>query len=199
MSANLSYLVAMDADEEQVKRLGSTLERAAWLLVLAGMASQTSASHSFPSYNPLLGFWGAYATYTRHGKATFGFIAFASLAVILDIVFCSINSADSDIFRFSLSMLIICMALKVYAIYYACQFFGAIGGAAQIDPSILTSSRYSSASASAAASRATRSPYASGMLASQMVGGGYYAQAASPGSSQLLDDREIDDGSSLLR
>lgn len=71
-----------------------------------------SSEVAFPSYNVALGFWGAYCSYTRHGRATFGydsfphrkiirsnnrtvfwcrFITFAFVGVIMDIVFCSIN------------------------------------------------------------------------------------------------------------
>ncbi len=128
----------------------------------------------------------------RHGKATFGYIAFTILAFILDIVFISINESENELYRFAEAMLIICMFLKVYAVYYACQFFGAIGGAAQIDPSILNSSRYSP------------SLNSGGMYSSQgMVGmgqstaGGYYKREHSPASSQLFDDN--DSSSGLLR
>jgi hypothetical protein len=169
------------------------------------MISQISSTMSFPSYNALLGFWGAYATFTRHGKATFGLIAFSLLAIILDIVFCSINSSEDEIYRFAQAMLILCLILKAYLVYYACQFFGAIGGAAQIDPSILNSSRYSSSPSPLRNSSSGSGGYANAGLAmsntvngfgNQSTAGGYYSRE-SPSSSQLFEDN--DDSSGLLR
>jgi hypothetical protein len=59
--------------EESAKSHGARLERASWFLVMFGMLSQLNADYSFPSYNVVLGFWGTYATFTRHGRATFGY------------------------------------------------------------------------------------------------------------------------------
>ena len=142
----------------------------------------------------------------RHGKATFGYIAFTILAFILDIVFISINESENELYRFAEAMLIICMCLKVYAIYYACQFFGAIGGAAQIDPSILNSSRYSSSSNShggmySSQNNMYNSQNGTGILG-QSTGteGGYYKRDyTSPASSHIFDDNDSSSGSGLLK
>jgi hypothetical protein len=88
-----------------------------------------SASVAFPSYNIALGFWGAYCSFSKHGRATFGFILLAFLSLAIDIAFCCINGMaffnyfilsiynhsgeDSNVFNFALAMLIICMFLKV--------------------------------------------------------------------------------------
>ncbi len=130
--------------------------------------------------------------YHRHGKATFGYIAFTILAFILDIVFISINESENELFRFAEAMFIICMLLKVYSIYYSCQFFGAIGGAAQIDPSILQSSRYSTSN-----SGGYNSQSGFGLMGGQSTAGGYYNREQSPASSQLFEDNESSSG--LLR
>lgn len=129
-----------ESNEESSKKHGSYLERASWFLILFGMLTQLNFQYSFPSYNCVLGFWGAYSSFTKHGRATFGFIVFTFLALILDIIYCSINSFDSDAFRFSLSMLILSMFVKVYALVHACQFFAAIGGAYSMDSSIIGNS-----------------------------------------------------------
>ena len=55
----------MELDEELIKKVGAHMERASWFLVLFGMVSQVSSHDAFPSYNMLMGFWGAYATFTR--------------------------------------------------------------------------------------------------------------------------------------
>jgi len=48
------------------------LERAGWLQVLLGMLTQMSAEVSFPSYNIVLGFWATFCSFSKSGRATFG-------------------------------------------------------------------------------------------------------------------------------
>ena len=108
----------MDADT--VAKYSSNLERSSWLLVFFGLMTQISTEFSFPSYNVTLAFWGmiillihlhfnynmyykgCYSAFSRHGRATFGFITFTFFSLILDIVFCSINSGGTASFRFCL-------------------------------------------------------------------------------------------------
>lgn len=121
----------MDDQEINVANYGNQLERAAWFLTLFSMLTQLG-NEAFPSYNVALGFWGAYCSFSRHGRATFGFITFCFFGIIFDIVFCSINGRSSTMYKFSLSMLIVCLILKVYSLYVACFFFTFIGGAASL-------------------------------------------------------------------
>jgi hypothetical protein len=87
---------------------------------------------------------------------------FGFLAVILDIVFCSINpvpAVNATTFEFSLVMLIFALFAKIYALYFGCQFFAAIGGAYAMDTSgMLSGSAYDAVSGS-----------------TEALGGGYYA------------------------
>lgn len=101
------------------------------------MLTQISSAHSFPSYNVVLGFWGAYCAFSKHGRATFGLICFQLLALLLDIIFCSVNGkADpSASFKFALTMLIFSLVAKLAALYSASHFFSAIGGAYSMTPS----------------------------------------------------------------
>ena len=50
---------------------GSQMERLGWLLAFFAMLTQVGR-FAFPSYNVVLGFWGVYSAFTRHGRATFG-------------------------------------------------------------------------------------------------------------------------------
>lgn len=91
---------------------------------------------AFPSYNIALGFWGAYCAFSRHGRATFGYISFGALGILLDIIFCSTTRERILLFKrlyinmvtnlfhsladslaasymFSLVMLVFCMVTKV--------------------------------------------------------------------------------------
>lgn len=82
------------------------------------MLSQVSSAYSFPSYNVALGLWGAYSAFSKHGRATFGLICFQALAVLLDVIFCSVNGkADkSASFKFALTMLVFSLFAKVIRI-----------------------------------------------------------------------------------
>lgn len=122
-------------DKDIIRKYGSYLERSSWSLVFFGLLTQVSSEFAFPSYNVILGFWGAYCSFSRHGRATFGCISFTFLAIILDIAFCAANSAQSPTFYFALAMLIICLFLKCMVIYSAAHFFAAIGGASSMDAS----------------------------------------------------------------
>jgi hypothetical protein len=43
----------------------------------------------------VLGFWGAFCSFTQHARATFGLIIFSFFAILLDIVFCSVNGKET--------------------------------------------------------------------------------------------------------
>ncbi|KAJ1444088.1 hypothetical protein B484DRAFT_389048, partial [Ochromonadaceae sp. CCMP2298] len=133
----------MDQDS-QIKKYSGALERASWFIVLLGMLSEISTDHAFPSYNIALGFWGAYSAFSKHGRATFGFISFTFFSLILDVVFCSNNRHSSSMFKFCLTMFIFCLFVKMYALYQASMFFTSIGGAYSLDSSNMTSSMYES-------------------------------------------------------
>ena len=123
-------------DKDVIRKYGSYLERTSWSLVFFGLLTQVSSEFAFPSYNIILGFWGAYCSFSRHGRATFGCIAFSFLGIILDIEVCAVNNASSPTFHFALSMLILCLFLKCVLIYSAAHFFAALGGAAAMDSSL---------------------------------------------------------------
>jgi len=95
------------------------------------MLTQISSNQSFPSYNAVLGFWGAYCAFSQHGRATFGLICFQLLALLLDIIFCAVNGKayPSASFKFALTMLIFSLVAKLAVLYSASHFFSAIGGA----------------------------------------------------------------------
>ena len=81
--------------DQNIKKLAGYLEFSSWLITIFGMMSQgvfsgrsfwlsrkqrnlflffkVTASYAFPSYNIALGFWGAYCSFSKHGRATFGF------------------------------------------------------------------------------------------------------------------------------
>lgn len=107
----------MAADDEAVSKWGSVLERSSWLLVFIGMMTQVSTEYAFPSYNVVLGFWGAYCAFGRHGRATFGLLTFSFFGIVLDIVFCSTNNGPSSAFQFALIMFIFCLLIKVYVLF----------------------------------------------------------------------------------
>lgn len=121
---------------DQVQKWSSQLERVSWILVFLGMMTQISTEYAFPSYNVTLGFWGTYCAFGRHGRATFGLLTFLFFGIILDIVFCSINSSQSSTYLFALVILILCLFAKVYALYCAAYFFAAIGGAYSMEQSM---------------------------------------------------------------
>lgn len=124
-------------DEELIKKYSSHLERSSWCQVFLGMLSQVSTAKAFPSYNVVLGFWGAYCAFSKHGRATFGLICFQLLSLLLDIIFCSVNGSadDSASFKFALTMLIFCLFAKLAVLYSASHFFSAIGGAYSMNSS----------------------------------------------------------------
>jgi len=128
---------------EQAK-WGRHLERTGWILVTFGMLSQVSTEYAFPSYNVALGFWAAYCVLGKTGKGTFCLLTFLFLGIILDIVFCSINSSPSSTFQFALVMLIFALFTKVYMLFCGAHFFGAIGGAYDMEQSMLAGSAYDS-------------------------------------------------------
>lgn len=87
------------------------VERISWILAFWGMLTQVCAEYAFPSYNVVLGFWGAYCSFSKHGRATFGwvsilrkwsnllnrrYICFLLLASFLDIVFCSLYGTPKN-------------------------------------------------------------------------------------------------------
>lgn len=81
--------------DQNIRKLAGYLEFSSWLITIFGMMSQgvflkeffdllvnrvifffffeVTASYAFPSYNIALGFWGAYCSFSKHGRATFGF------------------------------------------------------------------------------------------------------------------------------
>lgn len=121
-------------DFEVALARGSQLERCGWLICFLGMLTQISASPSFPAYNVVLGFWASYCSFTRNGRALFGFISFSALSVILDIAYCCIYAGEAGhAFKFSLAMFILCMFVKMAGMYTASQLFAAIGGAASME------------------------------------------------------------------
>jgi hypothetical protein len=116
-------------DNHNVKKWGNQLERVSWLMVLLGMLTQVSTVYAFPSYNIILGFWGAYCAFGKQGRATFGLLMFTFLGIILDVVFCAINSFTSSTFQFALVMLITSLFSKLYILFCGSHFFAALGGA----------------------------------------------------------------------
>lgn len=124
------------ADVEAMVKWGNILERSSWLLVFAAMMTQVSAEYAFPSYNVILGFWGAYCAFGKHGRATFGLLTFCFFGVLMDIVFCSINNGPTTTFQFALVMLIFCLFIKVYILFCGAHFFSSIGGAYTMEHSL---------------------------------------------------------------
>lgn len=125
--------------EEVVEKNAIQFVRSSFLVAFFGSLTQVSGIIAFPSYNVALGFFGAYSSFARNGKATFAFIAFCTLTIILDIIFCFVNGNDSNGFRFSLSMLIFCLFAKVYALYTSSHFFASIGGASSLEDNMASS------------------------------------------------------------
>ena len=119
-------------DEANIRKWGNQLERTSWLLVLLGMLTQVSTVYAFPSYNLIQGFWGAYCAFSRKGRACFGLLMFSFLGIVLDIVFCGVNSFESTTFQFALVVLVLCMIIKVYILFCGSHFFAALGGAHSI-------------------------------------------------------------------
>mmetsp|Transcript_23751 Transcript_23751/g.21615 ORF Transcript_23751/g.21615 Transcript_23751/m.21615 type:complete len:187 (+) Transcript_23751:34-594(+) len=159
-----------------IKHTSNNVERSSWLLLLFSMLTQISSIYSFPSYNIALGFWGVYCSFTRHGRATFGYILFLIYSCLLDIIYCSINHHNTGLYRFCLAMFVICLFIKIYALYYGSQFFAAIGGPHIIEENINdnTASHYSSLAGSNASIGS--------------VGGGYYPPQD---NSQILSNSDI--------
>lgn len=114
----------------------SQLERCGWLICFLSMLTQVSALKSFPAYNIVLGFWAAFCSFTRNGRALFGFICFSVLSLVLDIVFSCVYGPNNDndhSFKFALVMFILCMFVKMAGIYTSSQLFAAIGGPASME------------------------------------------------------------------
>ena len=80
-----------EMDKDLIRQNANSLERTSWILVFFGLLTQLSADFAFPSYNVVIGFWGAYCSFSKHGRATFACVAFTLLSLILDIVFCNTN------------------------------------------------------------------------------------------------------------
>ena len=99
-------------NKENITKYATLLERASWILVFFGLLTQISSERSFPSYNVVLGFWGAYCSFSKHGRATFGCITFTFISIILDIAFCSVNQSLASVFQFALAMFILCLFAK---------------------------------------------------------------------------------------
>lgn len=127
-------------NSSEIKKYAASLERASWILLFFSLMTQVSIGITYPSYNIALAFWGCYTSFTKHGRACFGLLAFLFLSLILDIVFCSINKVSIS---FTLVMFIICMISKVYCLHVSSHFFAAIGGAYSMESSV-TSSAYDS-------------------------------------------------------
>ncbi len=163
---------------DEVQKWANQLERSSWILVILGMMTQVSTEYAFPSYNVALGFWGAYCSFCRHGRATFGVLSFLFVGIILDIVFCSINSGETSTFQFGLVMLILCLFAKVYSLYAAAQFFAAIGGPYSLEQSM------------------SGSAYDNLAQSDGPVSAGYYppSSGSQMGSSQPLPDPLSDSG-----
>lgn len=131
----------MDADA--ARKYGNILERSSWILIFLSMLTQVSSEYSFPSYNIAIAFWGCYCAFSKHGRATFGYIAFIFVSLILDIIYCSTNGPGSSTYVFCLVMFIFCMFTKCFSLYIASHFFAAIGGAFSMESS-MTGSAYDS-------------------------------------------------------
>lgn len=120
---------------EGVEKSASSLERTAWIIILLSMLTQISEEVAFPAYNVALGFWGVYCAFTAHVRALFGFISFMSVSLILDIVFCTSMSQGKggSAGEFALVVFIICMIVKLPAIWYSSLMFSAVGGASSLE------------------------------------------------------------------
>ena len=123
-------------DVDGVVKWGSILERTSWLLVFTGMLTQVSAEYAFPSYNVVIGFWGAYCAFGKHGRATFGLLTFSFFGVLLDIAFCGSNNGPTTAFQFALVMLIFSLFIKIYILFCGAHFFSSIGGAYTMEQSL---------------------------------------------------------------
>ena len=109
-----------------------------WTSVILSMFTQVGGLISFPAYNLILSFWGAYASHTQEKIALSAFLAFASCSVIVDIIFCSIWSKEFDAMynvafpavassldttsamsttRFCMAMLVFNLLTKIVALY----------------------------------------------------------------------------------
>ena len=111
-----------------VNKWGNQLERSSWILVFFGMMTQVSTEYAFPSYNAVLGFWGAHCAFTCHGRSTFGLLSFTLLGIILDFVFFLANNVDSPMFQFQIVMLVFAFLSKCYILFCGSHYFAAIGG-----------------------------------------------------------------------
>lgn len=122
-------------EAELIRKYGEYVERCGWLQVLFGILTSVSAEYAFPSYNVALGFWAVYCAYTKHGRATFGFITFEFLTVFLDIIFCSLYGSvgKSSGFKFALAMFIFCLFVKLFALYSSAHYFAYLGGPSSLD------------------------------------------------------------------
>ena len=58
-------------DDPKIKKWANQVERSSWLLIFFGMLSQISTEYAFPSYNVVLGFWGAYCAFSKQARGAF--------------------------------------------------------------------------------------------------------------------------------
>ena len=112
--------------------------KSVWTCVILSMLTQVGGLISFPAYNLVLSFWGAYASHTQDRVALSSFLAFGAVSVIVDIVFCSIWNKEFDAMynvafpsvassldstsamsttRFCMAMLVFNLLTKVVALY----------------------------------------------------------------------------------
>jgi hypothetical protein len=122
---------------DNVKSTCSVVERLSWLQIFLGMLTQLSTTVAFPAYTLVLGFWGIYCAFTSHARALFGYITFAAVSVILDIVFC-VESAGKDgspLYTFALVVFVMAMLVKLPTLWYASRLFSLVGGANALEGS----------------------------------------------------------------
>ena len=127
----------MIKDNELALSRASQLERMAWGILFLSMLTTVSSEQSFPPYNIVLGFWAAFCSFTKNGRATFGYISFTLFSVVLDIVFCILYGGEGKTgsFKFAFAMFVFCMFTKLASLYTSSQLFAAIGGPASMESS----------------------------------------------------------------
>ena len=113
----------LNEDDPKIKKWANQVERSSWLLIFFGMLSQISTEYAFPSYNVVLGFWGAYCAFSKQARATFCYVVFCFLGILFDIIFCSVNNDPSPAFQFALVMLIFALLNKAYCVFAGVHFF----------------------------------------------------------------------------
>ena len=99
-------------DKDLIRQNANSLERTSWILVFFGLLTQLSADYAFPSYNVVIGFWGAYCSFSKHGRATFACVAFTILSLILDVVFCNTNRKFSQLYAILACLIIFTTSFK---------------------------------------------------------------------------------------